>query len=331
MDRPLTRFPALLLALAFTLTACGTAQQSATPSPTIESVAPTATADPTATPTRTPAPTPEPTPTPTPSLAERPFTVLVLGLDHEARTDVVMVVGIDPASKTANFASIPRDTVNVPLPGGGTFTNQKINSFYNYARSNPTRYPQGAPQATKDMVGLMLGIEIDYFASTTFGGFSALTEAMGGVNITLPKAVVDPYYQITMTNVGVSFPRGDQRLDGQRALIFVRTRQGDNDFERQRRQQAFLIAAGKQLLANPGLIGALLAAQGNLQTDFPLAEVPGLIGAIGSVDDWTINGAVLGPTRYESVASCPCGYALAPKLPEFRKLGRAYYPWAVTP
>jgi LCP family protein required for cell wall assembly len=251
-------------------------------------------------------------------------------MDLEARTDVVMIVGVDPVTKTMAMASIPRDTINVPLPAGGTFTNQKINAFYNYARSKPGTYPQGPARATVDMVGGMLGIDIDFYASTTFNGFSALADAMGGVTITLPKAVVDPYYQITIHQVGVSFPKGTQKLDGKRALIFVRTRQGDNDFERQRRQQAFLVAAGKQLLANPVLFGALLAAKGNLQTDFPLTEVPDLISAIGKVDDWTINSAVLGPTKYESAASCPCGYALAPKLAEFKKLGRAWYPWAVS-
>jgi len=320
--------PAAVIVAAFLVASCGVQVPSATTAPATPSPsAPKATFKPTAAPTASPTPSP----TATPSLAERPFTVLVLGLDLGARTDAVMVVGIDPVSRTLSFASIPRDTINVPLPDGGTFTNQKINTFYHYAKSNPSTYPQGPARATVDMVGTMLGITIDYYATTTFGGFSALTQAMGGVTITLPKAVVDPYYQITMTNIGVSFPKGTQTLDGKRALIFVRTRQGDNDFERQRRQQAFVIAAGKQLLANPLLFGALLAVQGNLQTDFPLDEVPDLVSSIGNVDGWTINQAVLGPSQYESAASCPCGYALAPKVDEMQKLAALYFPWAVAP
>ena len=319
--------PAAVIVAALLVASCG----ALVPSVTTGLATPSPAATPTVKPTAAPTASPTPSPTATPSLAERPFTVLVLGMDLGARTDVVMVVGVDPVSKALSFASIPRDTINVPLPGGGAFTAQKINTFYQYAKSNPSTYPQGPARATVDMVGTMLGITIDYYATTTFGGFSALAQAMGGVTLTLPKAVVDPYYQITMTNVGVSFPKGTQTLDGKRALIFVRTRQGDNDFERQRRQQAFLIAAGKQLLANPLLFGALLAVQGNLQTDFPLDEVPDLVSSIGNVDGWKINQAVLGPSQYESAASCPCGYALAPKVDEMRKLAVLYFPWAVAP
>lgn len=230
-----------------------------------------------------------------------------------------------------SLASIPRDTINVPLPGGGTLRNTKINAFYNMANGDRKRYPQGPARATADMVGGMLGIRIDYTASTTFGGFSRLVDAMGGVNITLPKAIVDPHYEVTTTDVGVRFPKGPQKLNGKRALIYVRTRYSDNDFERQRRQQAFLLAAGQQLLSNPKLLVALGRAQSNLTTDFPIDRLPTLIAAIRSVDGWTIRQVVLGPKKYESSASCSCGYALAPKLDAMREVSAEFFPWAVGP
>lgn len=302
---------------------------------TPESPAPTATAAP-----ATDGGTPEPTsltgtadasPSPTPGLSARPFTVLVLGGDSHFLTDAVMVVGIDPANLTLAMASIPRDTVNVPLPGGGFLRNQKINTFYGLAAKDATTYPQGPGRATADMVGAMLGIHIDYYAVTTFGGFQNLVKAMGNVTITLPRAVVDPYYQPAPGKHGVRFPAGTQALDPARALIFVRTRQGDNDFERQRRQQAFLIAAGRQLLTHPELFVSLVSAQANLITDFPLDQVPTLIGTIGAIDDSNIRQIVLGPKTYESAATCTCGYALEPNLDAMRKLARSFYPWAVLP
>lgn len=314
----------LLLVL---LTACN----QATPSP---SVAPESAVPPTASPSQgeaSPSLGPSPSPTESVALKDRAFTVLVLGADLDGRTDAIMVVGIDIQSQRMAFASIPRDTINVPLPGGGTFTNQKINAFYNYAAGRPAEYPQGPAQATSDLVGGLLGIRIDFTARTTFGGLERLTDAMGGVGITLPKAVVDHTYQVTTRDVGVTFPKGSQTLTGKRALIFVRTRGGDNDFERQRRQQAFLLAAGRQLLAKPTLLVGLLAAQGNLQTDFPITQIPDLIAAIGKVDQWKIDQIVLGPRTYESAASCPCGYALEPKVDAMRKLARSFYPWAVLP
>ena len=320
--------PILAGLLLVLLTACN----QATPSP---SVAPESAAPPPASPSQGQAPTPSlgasPSPTESVALKDRPFTVLVLGADLDGRTDAIMVVGIDIQSQRMAFASIPRDTINVPLPGGGTFTNQKINAFYNYAAGRPGAYPQGPARATTDLVGGMLGIKIDFTARTTFGGLERLTDAMGGVTITLPRAVADPTYQVTTRAVGVTFPKGAQTLTGKRALICVRTRGGDNDFERQRRQQGFLLAAGRQLLLRPTLLAGLLAAQGNLQSDFPLAELPELIGAIGKVDGWKIDQIVLGPRTYESGASCPCGYALEPKLDAMRTLAAKFYPWAVLP
>jgi LCP family protein required for cell wall assembly len=322
-----SRRQSLLLTLSLLVGACGGGPPNLD-APPVATVGPTQRPTSAATPAAT-RPSPTAAPTPVDDLTKRPFTVLLLGADHEGRTDVVMVVGVDIAKKTLSIASIPRDTINVPLPGGGTYSNQKINAFYNHAAADPAAYPEGPARATVEMVGLLLDIEIDYYARTTFRGFEALTDAIGGVRISLPKALYDPYYQITTTQIGVRFPAGAQTLDGKRALIFVRTRQADNDFERQRRQQAFLVAAGKQLLADPDLFAGLLAAQRNVQSDFPLTLVPGLLVEVGDVDDWTIQQAVLGPERYESAASCPCGYALAPKLAEFAKLGAIYYPWAV--
>lgn len=242
-----------------------------------------------------------------------------------------MVVGVDPPNKAIAIASIPRDTINVPLKNGTVLTNQKINAFYNLARGDPARYPEGPGRATADVVGGMLGIRVDFYAATTFEGFRRLVDAMGGVSIRLPKAISDPYYQVTTRDIGIHFPAGTQTLAGDRALIYVRTRYADNDFERQRRQQAFVVAAGRKVLENPAVVPALIAAVANLTTDLPWTEVPAMLAAYGSFDEWSIRQTVLGPRTYESAASCPCGYALEPKLEAMRKLAAEYYPWAVQP
>ena len=318
---------ALLAALVIGIAAgCSpTDQSSATP---LAAVA-TPVASPTAAPTEGPSPTPAPTPIP--DLGHRPFTVLVLGGDNDFRTDSIMVVGVDPVARTLAMASIPRDTINMPLPGGGTFTKQKINAFYDFAASHPATYPQGPGRATADMVGIALGIKIDFYAATTFQGFINIVDAFGGVKVTLPAAISDPVYQVTTYNRGIRFPKGAQTLTGPRALIYVRTRHGDNDFERQRRQQFFLLSAGRQLLTNPAKLAALIGAARNLITDFPLTEIPGLLTVMSSIDSKSIRQAVLGPTTYEEGASCPCGYALSPKLPAMKKLAATYFPWAVVP
>jgi LCP family protein required for cell wall assembly len=327
--RLLTPVSRRLLIVALTVAACGA---SPTPSPTAStnpaSASPTAIGSPTFEPTSSPLPSPS-----TGDLTSHPFTVLVLGGDNGFRTDAIIVVGVDPVARTLAFASIPRDTIDVPLPGGGILKGQKINTFYDLAASHPAQYPQGPGRATADLVGALLNIHIDYFAATSFGGFTNLVQAMKGVTIDLPAAVVDPFYQVTMTLIGVSFPKGNQHLSPSRALIFVRTRQGDNDFARERRQQQFLLAAGRELVAQPLLLSGLLiaAAQGNLETDYPLTQVSSLITSLGDVPASAVRQIVLGPSVYESAASCTCGYALEPDLPAMRKLARLYFPWAVMP
>ena len=181
-------------------------------------------------------------------------------------------------------------------------------------------------------MGLLLGIHIDYYALTTFGGFENLVNAMGGVKVNVPSAVVDPVYQVTLTDIGIRFKAGPQVMTGPRALIYTRTRKGDSDFARSRRQQVFLTAAGGQLLTRPNLFAALLAARQNLVTDFPLEQVPAIVAAFGSVPKGSaITGLVLGPRAYSSRAACPCGYALEPNLKAMRKIAASLFPWAVSP
>lgn len=300
------------------------APASAPPSPAA-SVRPSVT--PSASPTQSPSPIPSAL---TSDLTKRPFTVLVLGGDNGFRTDAVIVAGIDPVNKTVGFASLPRDTIDVPVPGGGIFRGQKVNAFYNYAAADPKKFPQGPGRATADMMQELLGIRIDFYAATTFDGFMNLVNAMGGVRVVVPETVIDPYYQVTSTQIGIRFNAGAQVMNGSRALIYSRTRQGDSDFARSRRQQVFLAAAGTQVLGRQALLAALLKAKSNLVTDFPLAQVPALLLAIETVPAAGItSGLVLGPTRYSSTTPCACGYALEPDIAAMHQAAARLFPWAV--
>jgi len=336
MNRTIAPLRRLLAAAAVAslVAACGNPAPSSPAASAIASGTPEASASP-AVESPSPSPSPEVSPSPSPSpidLTTTPFTVLVLGGDNGFRTDSIIVAGIDPVKRRVTFVSLPRDTIDVPLPDGGVFRQQKVNGFYDLAAASPARYPQGPGRATADMIGRLLRIHIDFYAATSFGGFTNLVNAMGGIRVNVPRTVVDPNYQVTTKNIGIRFNAGVQVMGGARALIYARTRQGDNDFERARRQQVFLTAAGNQLLSKPALFSALLAARGNLITDFPLAQVPALVSAIGSIPSGSIvSGAVLGPSQYSTLTACACGYALEPNLAAMRKIAASLFPWAVTP
>ena len=153
------------------LSSCAGPTPSGPLSPTGVAPAESSSPSPSSVPSASASPVPSPSPTPAADLTRAPFTILVLGGDTGLRTDSLIVAGIDPTTRRVTYASLPRDTIDVPLTGGGKYGPRKVNSFYNFAASDPGSYPQGPGAATKEMMGSLLGIDIDYYALTTFAGF----------------------------------------------------------------------------------------------------------------------------------------------------------------
>ena len=137
------------------------------------------------------------------------------------RSDVMMLACVHERDKKAVVISIPRDT-KVKLPGQGT---EKINAAHSY----------GGPSAAIDAVKELLGIDIHHYVSMNFEGFEQIINAIGGVPIHLNKAINDPHAGY--------LPAGDLNLDGEQALIIVRSRKlPGGDIDRIKSQQAFLKA-----------------------------------------------------------------------------------------
>ena len=87
------------------------------------------------------------------------------------------------------------------------------------------------------------GIEIDGYIRMDFAGFEALIDAVGGVNIDVPYIVEDyDYPTFDYGTIHIRFETGWQSMDGERALIYARTRHGDDDYRRAERQQQVLSA-----------------------------------------------------------------------------------------
>lgn len=137
------------------------------------------------------------------------------------RSDVMMLVCLQERDKRAVVISVPRDT-KVELPGYGT---NKINAAHAYGG------PSGAINAVKDL----LGIDVHHFISMNFDGFKEIIDALGGVPIHLGTAIRDPHAGY--------LPAGDLLLDGEQALVIVRSRKlPGGDMDRIKSQQAFIKA-----------------------------------------------------------------------------------------
>jgi anionic cell wall polymer biosynthesis LytR-Cps2A-Psr (LCP) family protein len=95
----------------------------------------------------------------------------------------------------------------------------------------------------KATVAQNFGLEVDNVVVTTFGGFEKLVDALGGVTVNNPYELVDNEYPtIDYGYTSIYFPAGEQTLNGEQALQFVRTRHQDGDGGRVMRQQLVLRA-----------------------------------------------------------------------------------------
>ncbi|MDT0304071.1 LCP family protein [Streptomonospora wellingtoniae] len=164
----------------------------------------------------------------------------------ESGSDVIILLHMPEHSERAFAISFPRDSW-VEIPGHGK---AKINDAYR----------EGGPRLLVRTVEELSGVAVDHFAALDFRGFERMVDALGGVTLDLPNAIHDP------TN-GWSWPAGQNRMDGEEALRFVRERKGlsGSDIDRVQRQQVFLNAmaekvAESDLSSDPQRLDRLLTA-----------------------------------------------------------------------
>jgi LCP family protein required for cell wall assembly len=221
-------------------------------------------------------PTPAPDVTPTPA----PINVLLLGSDERpdeggaGLTDTMILVTLDQASQSIGMLSLPRD-LWVPIPGLGTTA--KINMAYGLGEQNG--YPGGGPQLAKDTVSSFVGRPVDYFVRVNFVGFREIIDLIGGIEVNVPYTIHDEEYPTADYGIETfHLEAGLQQLDGETALKYARTRHGDDDYSRARRQQDIIRTIAKKVL-DAGMIPQLLAnapqlmvsTQNTIQTDIPIA------------------------------------------------------------
>lgn len=155
--------------------------------------------------------------------------------DGGARSDVTMVLHLDPARRTASLLSIPRD-LYVPLPAGSMSGPEgKIDASLN-----------DGPDNLVNAVSSELGIPIDHYVEVDFDGFQNVINAIGGIQMYFPMPLRDAESGLNVTQPGC------QLLNGAQALAVVRARHLEyftngkwnadpySDLSRIRRDQLFL-------------------------------------------------------------------------------------------
>ena len=174
-----------------------------------------------------------------------PQTILIIGSDKRGttgdpgRSDTTMLLRVDPDKRFLALLSLPRD-LPVEIPGYGT---DKLNAAYSYGEQFEAKNGGGS-QLTLTTVKELLGIDINHIVNVNFTGFYDAINAIGGVYVDIDRHYFNP---VGGEYDDIDIQAGYTRLDGYRALDYVRYRHNDNDLVRGARQQAFVREARQQI------------------------------------------------------------------------------------
>jgi LCP family protein required for cell wall assembly len=299
---------------AILLSACA----SASPSTTVEA---TPTPSPLVTPeaTASPHPTPAPIPVDQEMLTHR-LTILVIGSDSSAvrrlnglltfRTDALMVVSINADQSQISMVSLPRDTVDVPLGNGRTYSG-KVNGIAQVYGLDGLR----------TAMSTLLGVKIDRYLMVNMDDFPWIVDAVGGIDIDVQTRIRDG-------EIHFSLDPGPTHLNGAKALLFSRTR-ADSDYARDARQQQ-VVRALLQRWLDPATPVALLSAMrllGSLQTDITIRELPTLVEIGRRALTAKVAVMVLQPPRFAYFAGIEAGttrgWVMIPNVAAMRSYARS--------
>ncbi len=165
--------------------------------------------------------------------------ILVMGIDGGVnggsksspdgkRSDVLMVLSVDPDLQEVGVLSIPRDT--------RAFIPKEISDYQKIGHA----HAYGGAQLAIDTVEMLLKIPIHHYVRVDFEGFVAVIDRLDGIDIDVPG---DMYYKDPFQDLLINIPKGPQHLDGKTALGFVRYREYDmGDIDRIKAQELFLKA-----------------------------------------------------------------------------------------
>jgi LCP family protein required for cell wall assembly len=226
---------------------------------------------------------------------------LVLGIDRSpegtslGRSDTNILVTIKPLRPYVGILSIPRD-LWVVIPGVGE---NRINTAHFFAEGQEAG---SGPYAALETVEQNFGVPVDFFVRIRFDGIVEVVDSMGGLDIELANSMA-------------GLPPGEHHLSGEQALVFVRDRQGTDDFFRMQQGQFFITEVIEQLLQPrnwpriPAVIGAI---NRSIDTNLPLWVWPRLGFALIRSGPGRIDHQVIGREMVSATTTSEGAQVLIP-------------------
>ena len=215
----------------------------------------------------------------------------------EGLADTMMLVQFDPSDGTVTVLSLPRDTRTYIDRLGTT----KLNEANYYGG------PALTARATSELLG---GVGIDRYVRINVQGVEKLIDALGGVTVYVPN---DMKYQDDSQHLYIDLEQGEQTLNGEEAMDFLRFRYDEyGDIGRIQRQQSFMRAMVEQTL-NPLTLARLprilSVIQENLDTNLTVEEIVALVGFTTQTDRADVQMLML-PGDFSSASEYEVSYWL---------------------
>jgi polyisoprenyl-teichoic acid--peptidoglycan teichoic acid transferase len=220
-------------------------------------------------------------------ITKEPFTILLAGIDTQGggngRSDVLMLLTVNPQTKQIYELSIPRDS-RVYVPEADKKT--KITSSFSY----------GGIESTIGAINEILDVPIDYYITTNFEGFEDIVDTLDGVKVDVPFTFKA---QLTRSLKWKTFYQGNMELNGNQALAYVRMRKSDprGDFGRNERQKQVvkaLIDEGTSIRTIPKIDNILDDLGDNVKTNIPPSKLASFIELYSKLKSTKINNIKLG-------------------------------------
>jgi LCP family protein required for cell wall assembly len=168
-----------------------------------------------------------------------------------ARSDTMILLTIDPQTKTAGMMSVPRDLwASIPR-----FGYAKINTAYYLGEAY--KLPGGGPELAMRTVERVIGVPIQYYAVMEFWAFTNLIDDIGKVDVFVEKKIVIDPMGAGADKIMLS--AGWHKLGGIEALGYARQRHvAGGDVDRSKRQQNLIMAVRTKVM-DPANFPTMLA------------------------------------------------------------------------
>lgn len=186
------------------------------------------------------------------NVVSEPFTILISGndsygsLNETSRSDVNMLVTVNPSTHKILLTSIPRDYY-LKMACSASSTDCPEGSYDKLTHSGLY-----GVDSTEKTIEEAFGIDINYYVRVNFSSLVNLVDALGGIDVEVePGLEVDTFY----ANGTEGVHAGTNHLDGERALAFARERYAyaDGDVQRNKNQQQVLMRMFEKI-ASPSMI-----------------------------------------------------------------------------